>query len=85
MKNIILATVVSMLPMMAYAHEVKEKSVWVSLLVAGFPILIVLFVMWIIVRSLIKSGKNMNEQILESNLEIAKEIRRVADHLDKNS
>lgn len=75
----------ALIPVVAYAHEEEKKSVWENLFIASFPILLIFFVFWIFIRSTKKDGKNINERILDSNLEIAKELKRIADHVEKNS
>ena len=72
-------------PGLAFAHEADKKSVWENLFVAFFPILLIVFVFWLFMRSMNKGGKSINERLLESNLEIAKELKRIADHVEKNS
>lgn len=63
-----------------------KKPLWEQLLVASFPIILFISVFIIVMRLFyVKGGKNINERILESNLEIAKELKRIADHVDKKS
>ena len=85
MKSWIYSLLVSAFPLTAIAHDEIEKPLWHNLLVASFPILIFIFVFWLFMRSMNKNGKNINERILESNLEIAKELKRIAGHVEKQS
>ncbi|GGE37864.1 hypothetical protein GCM10007421_09600 [Halopseudomonas oceani] len=54
-----------------------------QIFVAAFPLVIFLVVFWLIMRAMtFKNGKNINTQLLESNLEIAKELKRIADYVE---
>ena len=74
----------SLIPITSFAHEIEKKPIWENLLVASFPILIVIGVFMFFIRQFNKGGKNINERLLESNLEIAKELKRIADHVEGN-
>jgi len=64
-----------------------EKSVnppiWRQLFIAIFPIILIVLVFWLFMRSMNRGGKNINVLLLDSNLEIAKELKRIADLMEK--
>jgi len=46
-------------------------------------VIIVVFI--VLMRFVKKDTKDMQERLLESNLDIAKQLKRIADHLDGQS
>ncbi|SMF67825.1 hypothetical protein SAMN02745866_04311 [Alteromonadaceae bacterium Bs31] len=85
MRNLLISIVILGLPYAAFAAVQEEKNVWTELLVASFPILLFVVVFYIFLRAFGNKTKNINEKILESNIEIANQLKRIADHVEKNS
>lgn len=73
-----------MLPGLAIAAQ-AEKSVLEKLVVALFPVFVIIVVFIVLMRFVKKDTKDMQERLLESNLDIAKQLKRIADHLDGQS
>jgi len=61
----------------------KEKSIMERLFVAAFPMILFLVVFALTMRFANKSAKNTSNGLLESNLQIAQELKRIADLLEK--
>lgn len=85
MRNLLISIVLLGLPYAAFAAAQEEKNVWTELLVASFPIILFVVVFYIFLRAFGNKTKNINEKILESNIEIANQLKRIADHVEKNS
>lgn len=60
----------------------KTQALWRQLLVATFPILLIIAIFMFFIRNMNKGG-NIHERLLDSNLDIAKELKRIADQLEK--
>jgi len=73
-----------LLPGLAIAAQ-AEKSVLEKLVVALFPVFVIIVVFIVLMRFVKKDTKDMQERLLESNLDIAKQLKRIADHLDGQS
>lgn len=84
-EDLLLSSCWSALSRIGIRTRSQKKSVWGNLFVASFSIILIVFVFWFFMRSMNKGGENINEKLLESNLEIAKELKRIADHVEKNS
>ncbi len=63
----------------------SKKPLWEKLFVASFPVLIIILVFYIFARLANKGVRNINERVVESNEKIAKELKRIADLIDKQS
>ncbi len=63
----------------------KKKPLWEQLLVATFPLLLFIFVFLLAMRAINRKTSSINEKLLESNLLIADQLKRIGDILEKNS
>ena len=73
------SAIMLLMPCLAFAASNQSASMSEQLFLAILPVLLIVLVFYIIG----KKAKNINQQLLESNLEIAAQIKRVADHLEK--
>ena len=80
MKTRIIGLLIVLTPAIAFAAETQERSLGMQLFIAAFPILLIIGVVVLITRH----TKNVNQGILDSNFEIAKQLKRIADKLDNS-
>ena len=73
--------VMLLMPCLAFAENNQKSSMSEQLFIAILPVLLIMLIFYIVG----KKAKGINERLLESNLEIAAQIKRVADHLEKKS
>lgn len=65
------------------AHS--QRSLTSSIIINTLPI-IIFVVVWIILMKIFgNKTASINEKIIESNNEVAKQVKRIADHLEKDS
>lgn len=68
----------------ACSKKQRLKTLWEKLLVAAFPLILIVLIFFVFLRTTYKDGKSINERLLDSNLEIANELKRIADQLEKD-
>lgn len=67
----------------AFAHN--QRSLTTSVIINVVPILIFVVVWIILMRGMGKKTAAVNDKIVESNEEVARQVKRIADHLEKSS
>jgi len=63
----------------------NQRSFSSTLLVNVLPLIIFIAVFIIIMKFYGKKTTDINERIVKSNEDIAKQVKRIADHLENNS
>lgn len=85
LKESLTILMMSFFPFLAFAAEQAERSIWQKLFVALFPILIIIAAFGFFMKIAKKDTQSMQQKLLDSNLEIAKQLKRIADHVDEKS
>ena len=81
---VLAVVLMQILPSLAFAANGPDrKPLWENLFVASFPIVIIVAVFLLIGKSLNKKALTLNERLLASNIEVAAQLKRIADYLEK--
>lgn len=67
----------------ASGNNNDTQSILKRLFVAIAPILILIIIIYLAIRFLDKKGQNVFDRLVESNVEIVKEVKRIADILER--
>ena len=62
-----------------------EKNLVKSVIVNLLPIILFIGVWIYLMKNYAKNGREINKEVAESNDRLAEQIKRIADHLEKNS
>ncbi len=72
-------------PLVVFAGDGEKDSFFIHMLISWFPTIVLIILFIVVVRKISKRNKDYQDKLIQINLDIVEQIKRIADAIENKN